>query len=421
MVYGSESSITFVHDIYKTLAITAMQTNIDMAEATGSFPGRDTRGSIEASQFIRTVTKELSSEYLERYIKYGRRNFAFLTTPPAGTKSIEAGCSSGIEPNPFLEYTRKRKINANEASQYDQVVVDSANDTFAKYTYTHPSFVQWKRLNIDKPDNHWHESLAHKIEPMNKIRIIAAAQKWVDHAISNTTNLPSDTTLETVQEIYYLAWRLGCKGVTIYREGSRDAIIEQEKASYIVPAKRPERLQARLTTSGNKIVIIGTYKNMPFEVFGGQDSDLVSFVKDRTSDAKWFIDRKACDEGHEYVLSCEYEDAQEGTVSSSFDGNLSKIFKQNESGITRLISMPIRAGLKPNIIIGQLSKFNDDRTNNNQLVSLIIRGLKEFVQDGDEVRTGKAYRDLNCQTPKDCKLVYKENCVTCLTCGMSKC
>jgi ribonucleoside-diphosphate reductase alpha chain len=287
--YDSEESEQLSEDIYRIFAKSVYTSSIELAEERGSFPVFEIKREIN-HPFIKQVLESLPNEIRIKYYETGRRNIACLTIPPSGSLSLVAGISSGIEPVFNLSYTRRRKVNKNH-SKIDYT--DQNGDNWEEYNVLHPNFKNWIEITSktsvsvnemsDEDVKAWgeespyNESTANEIDPIQKIKMIGKIQKWVDHSISQTTNLPEDITVEEISKMYIKAWRVGHKGFTVYREGSRSGVLVNKPKEDIVSIKynnapkRPKELPgeaAATMVKGEKFtVIVGLLNNMPYEVF----------------------------------------------------------------------------------------------------------------------------------------------------------
>jgi len=288
--YGSEESIATVEQLYKNLAVGSYTESIKMAKERGSFPICAPLKE-KSHPFLDRIFNELEPEVYNEYKIYGRRNIANTTTAPAGSVSCLTQTTSGIEPAFMLHYTRRRKINPQDGDiRID--FVDDLGDKWQEYSVYHHKFKDWINSSAD-PNidciadedlvqmSPYAGATANEIDWVNKVWIQAAAQKWVCHAISNTTNLPADADVETVKKVYEAGWEAGCKGVTIYREGSRSGVlvssensVDSNKIKERHAPKRPETLSCDIYQGNVKderwVVLIGLLDDRPYEVIGGK-------------------------------------------------------------------------------------------------------------------------------------------------------
>lgn len=406
ILYSSNSGITLAEEIYKQLAITAYQSSIDMAKDRGAFPIWHYTTEKE-NPFINRIYQELGLRYSTWYKGYGRRNIALLTIPPSGTISLLAKISSGIEPVYQLDYKRRRKVNSNHLNIS---FTDKNGDCWEEYVVYHPKLNDYLEINgitdtsgIKTP---WDGSTAYELNPLDRVKMQAAIQKWVDHSISSTINLPKEATEEQVSEIYMEAWKLGCKGITIYREGSRDGVLISntlsQKETKFVTNNAPKRLKdmpcdiyTPVIHLQQYIVAIGLLNNKPYEIFA------FKFNKNFNLD-KGYI--RKISRGRYDILNENKE-----TYSEDITSEMSQV----EENTTRLVSTSLRHGADIKFLVEQLSKA---RGNGFQDFSKVLaRVLKKYIQDNEKV-TGAT-----CDNCGSSNLIYVGGCNECKDCGSSKC
>ena len=284
--YGSKESIQTVEEIYKWLSLASYEESIQLAKERGSFPVFDAKKEVD-HPFLSRVISELTPEVQIDYKKYGRRNIANTTTAPAGSVSCLTQTTSGIEPAFMLYYKRRKKVQNGEAVMF----IDDLGDKWTEFNVYHHKFKEYmdckglsEEANLDMVvnDSPYSGATANEIDWRAKVELQSVAQKWICHAISNTTNLPSDIDVETVKDIYMLGWELGCKGVTVYRDGSRSGVLvsadekqeEVEKIKDRHAPKRPDELDCDIfhtSVKGQKwVVLVGMLEGKPYEVIGGE-------------------------------------------------------------------------------------------------------------------------------------------------------
>jgi len=428
--YGSRESIDTVERFYRALATGAYRSSCIMARDRGAFP-------------IHSHQKEQGHEFLERIWdtddeirrmseKYGRRNIALTTTAPAGSVSVLTQTTSGIEPAYLLKYTRRKKIN-QEADPHAQVdFVDDVGDSWQEYEVYHHGYKKW----LDKYSNtvakgieasgtsvdeegliamspYW-KSTSGDIDWIAKVRMQAAAQRWICHAISNTTNVPKDTDKATVAEIYMEGWRAGCKGVTVYRDGSRSGVLvesrENEGIRYHSSPKRPLTLPCDIhhaTIKGEKwTILVGLLDGQPYEIIGG----LAEFVEiPKKYNVGTIAKRPRKTRNSIYDLSFG-ENGNEVTIK-----DVVRVFDNpNHAGFTRIMSLALRHGAPRQYIVEQLQKDKD--ADLFSFARVTARVLKKYIKDGTV--PGKTTCE-NCSSEDT--LIYQEGCVTCTACGFGKC
>lgn len=400
--YGSRESIDAVSLMYENQARAAYKESVQLAKERGAFP-----------EFNRDL--EAGHPFLDRvgvyenpdYVKYGRRNISCLTTSPAGSVSCLAQTTSGIEPAIFLSYMRKRKVVAGDPSA---TYVDEHGDHWQKYQVYHLGHQEWQLANPDKPETespYW-GCTAEDINPMDKIKLQAAAQLWVDHAISNTINLPNTATKEDVANAYLFGWKAGCKGITVYRAGSRNSVISKtddtvKKTNTIVETnapKRPAELPCDIHRSRIKgdeyTILVGLLNGKPYEVFAGLTSNIELPKNEETGT----LTKKARSYDLTLKNGTEYKD-----VVSLFDN-------PNHGAFTRTLSTALRHGVPVRYLVEQLRK--DKHSDLYSFSTVMARVLaKHYIQDG--VEAGK------CPECGEKALKYIQGCPMCQECGYSKC
>lgn len=414
--YGSDDSVDFVEKMYKALAVASYESSVDMAAERGCFPVYSFRKE-EGHPFIDRVLDAAGPGLRDRYETHGRRNIANTTTAPCGSVSILTQTTSGIEPAYTLLYTRRKKINPNdEGAKVDHV--DDLGDKWTEFTVRHHGFERWQRVN-GKKDSDVEESpyfggTSNDVDWVQKVKMQGAAQRWICHAISNTTNLPADTTVETVKDVYMTGWKAGCKGVTVYRDGSRAGVLVQNKFKQHSAPKRPERLPCEVHRSRIKIgpdhqdwiFFVGMYEGKPFEIFGGttENIELPKKVEDG-----WVV-KRSFKTGGKYDFY--YGDADDPTKIK----NIVHQFDNPDRGwATRMVSLALRHGTPIHYVVEQLGRDKD--ADLFDFGKCIARVLKKYIADGTTPGVEKV-----CPSCGDGdNLRYETGCVTCHSCGHSKC
>jgi ribonucleoside-diphosphate reductase alpha chain len=415
--YGSDESIAFADEVYKTLKFGSYRSSVEMAKQLGPFPAwcwEDEKDCPFIKNFLEEsiLDGEISGEDLYNDIaEYGRRNIANLTTAPTGTISILASIkvkdliyfniSSGIEPVYFFEFTRRKKGNPGDAD-FRSDFVDQNGDHWMEFTVYHSPFKAW--MDVTGKDNNdpscpYLGATAPEINWVQRVKLQAAAQRHVDHSISSTVNLPSDVTEEEVEKIYHTAWLSGCKGITIYRDGCRTGVIikKEEKAPEAIvrtnSVKRPKTLECDIhSISVNKkkfTVIVGLLQGSPYEVFCIKD-----FIEKEKHGQLTKIGKS------KYLLS-----ANEHSVELS---NL--LDDDSQNALMRMISAALRHGADIHFVVEQLQKTHGDMTS---MTKSIARALKKYINDG--------IKSKECCPECSSNLIYQEGCLKCDSCGYSKC
>ena len=441
LTYGTEEATKFSVEVHKTLALAAYRSSVMLASERGAFPVFDYKR--EANNPFMNRLKEADPELYDWMVKYGRRNIACLTIAPTGTTSILTQTTSGIEPVFLPVYKRRRKVNAND-KEVRVDFVDESGDAFEEYVVYHPKFITWMNINgIEVKDNYTQEQIdeivakspyykatSNDVDWLNKVKMQGAVQKWVDHSISVTINLPNDVSEEMVNKLYVEAWKSGCKGCTVYRDGSRSGVLislknEKKKTTEnaesspadengFVTHKRPIELDADVVRFQNNkekwIAFIGLIDGKPYEIFTGiADDDEGIFCPKSVSKGKII---KVIDENGQKRYDFQFVNKR--GFKTTIEG-LSEKFNPEFWNYAKLISgvlryrMPIAQVLK---LVGSLEL--DNQSINTWKVG-VERALKKYLPNGEKASG---------QTCPNCgqeSLVYQEGCLICTNCGTSRC
>lgn len=412
--YGKPEAIEVVRLIYKTLALGSYEGSIELAKERGAFPIYSYEKEKD-HPFITKIIGELPRKYQLMYRKFGRRNIANTTTAPAGSVSIVAQTSSGIEPVYLVEYDRWKKINPGDPdTRVDRV--DEKGDAWQKFHVYHHGFKKWMDVTGKKKfeDSPYAGATSNEIDWVNKVRCQAAAQEWICHSISNTTNVPADTSVEVVKAIYMEGWKSGCKGITIYRDGCRDGVLTSDKSSRngkFEPRnaiKRPDELDCevhRVKIKGEDwTIFVGLLNDHPYEVMGGL-SKYVSLPK-KVKTGKIVKIKRGTASLYNFAS---------GTGEDIIEvKDLTNIFENPTYGsFTRTLSLALRHGASAQFVVEQLQK-GDKESDMFTFSKAISRVLKTKIVDGTKANS-------ICVECKSTALEYREGCVTCMSCGHSKC
>lgn len=407
--YGKES-LSIVEKIYKTMKLSAYRSSVEMSKELGPFTGYDSETEKDCP-FIKRIADEDRALY-EDMVKNGRRNVSLTTTAPTGSVSILTQTSSGIEPVFLLSYNRRKKVNASE-KDVKVDFVDKNGDCWQEFPVYHYRVNDWMEASgkTDVNKSPWAGCTAGEINWKERVLLQATAQRHVCHSISSTINLPSDTSVDEVENIYMEAFDSGCKGITIYRDGCRTGVLvksDANKPSLGVPQtvapKRPKTLPCEVfhvTKGGNRYyVCVGIFNNEPYEVFcylnddGEGDVIVPKSIKhgELIKESRGRYKLKNSDRGYSCVLNSDKAD-------------------DSVEALTRMISTALRHGSNISFIVHQLEKTKGDLTS---FAKVLARTLKKYIKDGEEVH-GE-----NCS---ECggKLVRQNGCITCQSCGWSKC
>ncbi len=433
--YGSDEAIDFSVKVHQTLATTAYASSVTMAQERGAFPIYDTEREMN-NPFIKRLA-EIDPVLYENMSKYGRRNVALLTIAPTGTVSICTQTTSGIEPVFMVSYKRRKKVNPNDKDNSSRKIVqDSNGDYFEEFNVFHPKFVEWLKvsnydvdevMNMNDTDlqaiidkSPYNKATSQDIDWVSKVRMQGAIQKWVDHSISVTVNIPKETTKEMVSTIYQTAWESGCKGCTIYRDGSRDGVLisnnsDSKKAAEgsfreTTAPKRPKRLDAEIVRFQNDkeswIAVVGIYQGHPYEIFTGKAE---SFSLPSWVEKGWVIRVKDDNKKARYDFQFLDKDGYRVTIEG-----LSRLFNKEFWNYAKLISGILRHGMPLPNVVELVSKLNFDVDSITTWKNGVARALKRYISDGTE--TGEVCPECGG------KIIYTGGCKECSNkCGWSKC
>ena len=429
--YGSEDAITFSTEVHKLLAIEVYRASVDLAEERGSFGIFDAERE-KNNPFIKRIKKHAPGVY-DKMLKVGRRNIAMLTIAPTGSISICTQTTSGIEPVFMVSYKRRRKVNPNDKNVVVSFV-DEVGDSWEEYNVFHPKFITWLKVNgydadevKGKKDDElnaiiekspYFNATSNDINWVSKVKMQGDIQKWVDHSISVTVNIPESVTEDLVSDIYLTAWESGCKGMTIYRDGSRSGVLvkddeKQEKTDFpesVAPA-RPNTIDADIIRFQNNyekwIAVIGKINGKPYEVFTGKAED---FYLPPYVESGWVSKIKTKGERTRYDF--EFEDKQGYKISIPA---LSRSFEQEFWNYAKLISGVLRHGMPITYVIELISNLTVAEDNINTWKNGVVRALKRFVPDGTDAA------EKICASCKEEAVVYEDGCLICKSCGESKC
>ena len=436
--YGTEEATEFAEQVQKTIALEAYRSSVNMAKERGAFEIYDAEREKE-NPFINRLRKADPQMY-EEMKKYGRRNIACLTIAPTGTTSLMTQTTSGIEPVFMPVYKRRRKVNPNDTNVHVDFV-DETGDAFEEYTVFHHKFLTWMEVNGYDPDKRYtqeeidelvakspyYKATSNDVDWLMKVKMQGRIQKWVDHSISVTINLPNNVDEDLVNRLYVEAWRSGCKGCTVYRDGSRAGVLlstkkkddkkegpcECVKTREVVEV-RPRVLEADVVRFQNNkekwVAFVGLLDGRPYEIFTGLQDDEEGIVLPK-SVTKGRIIKNFDEEGNKrYDFQFENKRGYKMTVEG-----LSGKFDKEYWNYAKLISGVLRWQMPIEQVIKLVSSLQLDSENINTWKNGVERALKKYVQDGTEA---KGVKCPNCGHET---LVYQEGCLICKTCGASRC
>ena len=445
--YGTPEATEFSVSVHRALALAAYGSSVQMAKERGAFEIYDAKRE-ENNPYINRI-READPKLYDEMVKYGRRNIACLTIAPTGTTSLLTQTTSGIEPVFMPVYKRRRKVNPSDKDVHVDLV-DENGDSFEEFIVYHHKLVTWmnvnnipvrrdytqEELNAIVEKSPYYKATANDVDWVNKVRMQGEVQKWVDHSISVTINLPNDISEEMVNKLYVEAWRSGCKGCTVYRDGSRTGVLvalsdndkkkekekeaaanEEQAARYIAQEehilKRPVELEADVVRFQNKkekwIAFIGLIDGRPYEIFTGiADDDEGIFCPKSVTKGKII---KAV--GEDGVKRYDFQFINKRGFKTTIEG-LSEKFNPEFWNYAKLISGVLRYGMPIPQVLKLVSSLELDSQSINTWKMGVERALKRYIHNGEAA----AERCPNCGQDT---LVYQEGCLICTNCGTSRC
>lgn len=434
--YGSDKSIDFSANLHKTLATEAYRSSVTMAKERGAFPIYESEREADNPFILRL--KENDPKLYKEMVKHGRRNIALLTIAPTGTTSLMTQTTSGLEPVFMPAYKRRRKVNPNDKNARVDFI-DEVGDSWEEYAVFHHHFATWletKGFDIEQvktmsqeelqeliEKSPYYKATANDVDWVQKVKLQGAVQKWVDHSISVTVNVPNDVSEDMVAQIYEAGWESGCKGITVYRDGSRSGVLisdsdkkQEGKSNEFLetnPPKRPDSLDAEVVRFKNNkeswIAVVGILNDRPYEIFTGKAEDsfylpdyvekgmVIKNVNKTTGDSRYdfrYIDK----DGYEITI-----------------GGLSRAFDSEYWNYAKLISGVLRHGMPLTYVVDMVNGLHLNDESLNTWKNGVVRALKKFISDGTSPV------DNLCPECGDAALIYEEGCLNCKSCGHSKC
>jgi ribonucleoside-diphosphate reductase alpha chain len=424
--YGSENAIDFSTEVHKTVALEAYRSSVNLARERGSFPIFDINREKD-NPFINRLKDEDEGLY-EDMAKYGRRNISLLTIAPTGTTSLMTQTTSGIEPVFMPVYKRRRKVNPSDGTAAKIDFVDEVGDSWEEFNVFHHKFETWlaangydieevKRMDDKKIDaivrkSPYYRATSNDVDWISKVKMQGAIQQWVDHSISVTINLPKDVSEDLVSELYVTAWNSGCKGCTVYRDGSRSGVLIREED--LNKHRRPRSLEAEILRFNNNeekwIAFVGLKDGKPYEIFTGiEDEEMFPLPKKIT---KGYIIKNRDEEGNKrYDFQYTDKYGYKNTL-----GGLSHIFNPEFWNYAKLISSVLRHGMPIPDVVNLVSSLRLDSESINTWKAGVERALKKYIPDGTRAKTKQ-----KCQDCGSSSLIYQEGCLICTNCGSSRC
>ena len=429
--YGSDKAIAFSVEVQKTLAVNAYRSSVIMAKERGAFPIYDSNREVNNPMIDRI--READPQLYNEMVKVGRRNISMLTIAPTGTTSLMTQTTSGIEPVFLPFYVRRRKVNPNDKN-VKVTVKDEVGDSFEEFYVFHHKFLTWcevqgydtakvKEMTVEQINelvakSPYNKATSADIDWVAKVKMQGSIQKWVDHSISVTVNLPNSVSEQLVAEVYKTAWEVGCKGVTVYREGSRTGVLvaaKDEKKPTLGPKKRPKSLEADVIRFLNGrehwIALIGKTNGVPYEIFTGLvDEDSRSIPKG--VDKGFIVKEKDVNTGvsrYDFHFIDKYG-------YTNIIGGISHMFNKEYWNYAKLISGVLRHGMPIVDVLNLINGLQLDSEAINTWKNGVERSLKRYIPDGTKDDTGK-----KCPKCQSDDLIYQEGCLVCKNCGYSKC
>ena len=434
--YGSNKALDFATKVHQTLAVEAYRESVNMARVRGPFTVFNAEK--EKNNPMINRLKDADASLYEEMVKYGRRNIAMLTIAPTGTTSLMSQTTSGIEPVFRPVYKRRRKINP---SAHDNKVISTFTDeqgqVFEEYNVYHHKFVDWLRINgydisrlntiSDEELDKWvaaspyHKATANDIDWVAKVKMQGAIQKWVDHSISVTVNLPNNISEEIVADVYRTAWESGCKGITVYRDGCRAGVLVDKKSKKAEPKKceeatgenrRPKSIPADVIRFKNGsemwIAFVGKLDGHPYEIFTGKIEDDAMYIPPKITHGNII---KVREEDGTKRYDFQYTDRYGYTNTI---GGISRLFDESFWNYAKLISGVLRYHMPIEKVVALIDGLHLDDENINTWKNGVKRALKQYIEDGTRSK-GK------CPQCGQEQMAYQNGCLTCLSCGYSKC
>lgn len=440
--YGTEEATAFSVEVHKTLTLAAYRSSVEMAKERGAFKIYDA-GREAANPFVNRI-KDADPQLYADMVKYGRRNIACLTIAPTGTTSLMTQTTSGIEPVFMPVYKRRRKVNPNDTNVHVDYV-DESGDSFEEYIVYHNKFIEWMKINgIDTDKRYsqeeidaliarspYYKATANDVDWLMKVRMQGAIQKWVDHSISVTINLPNNVDEALVNRLYVEAWKSGCKGCTVYRDGSRSGVMvsvdkkkkggDKNQGASLPPCSHPEVTEVRPQTlecdvvrfQNNKekwVAFVGLLDGYPYEIFTGLQDDEEGIVLPKTITKGKIIKQTNEDGSHRYDFQFENKRGYKTTVEG-----LSEKFNPEYWNYAKLISGVLRYRMPIAHVIKLVGSLQLKSESINTWKIGVERALKKYIVDGTEAK-GQICPNCGQET-----LVYQEGCLICKNCGTSRC
>jgi ribonucleoside-diphosphate reductase alpha chain len=428
--YGTGEATDFSLEVHKIVALEAYRSSVYLARDRGAFKIYD--ANREKNNPLVNRIREADPGLYEEMTKYGRRNIALLTIAPTGTTSLMTQTTSGIEPVFMPVYKRRRKVNPNDKDVRVDFI-DELGDHWEEYIVFHHKFKTWmeangidssKKFSPEEIDNivkksPYYMATSNDVDWVAKVHMQGKIQKWVDHSISVTINLPASASEDLVGKLYFEAWKSGCKGVTVYRDGSRSGVLisdkkEEKKKTLPFPTKRPELLEADVVRFQNNrekwIAFIGIIDGMPYEIFTGLSDDEDGILLPRSVTKGYIIKNWEDEENSRYDFQYENKRGYKTTIEG-----LSYKFNPVFWNYAKLISGVLRYGMPIHKVVDLVTSLQLDNDTINSWKAGVARALKKYIPNGTLAE------DAHCGECGSNEVIYQEGCLTCVSCGSSKC
>ena len=430
LTYGSENATDFSEEIHKTIAIEAYRSSVDLAKERGAFEIYEAEKE-KNNPLINRIKNEDGKLYNDM-VQYGRRNISLLTIAPTGTTSLMTQTTSGIEPVFMPVYKRRRKVNPSD-TQSNVTYVDDVGDSWEEYNVFHHKFIDWLKIKGYNPEevkqydddqinelvekSPYYKATSNDVDWVSKVKMQGRVQKWVDHSISVTINLPEKTPEDMVGKLYITGWESGCKGITVYREGSRSGVLiannknnKQEPQSI----KRPKILDAEIIRFKNEdedwIAFVGLKDERPYEIFTGlADEEVLPIPKSVTKGRIIKVKNESGKSRYDFQYTDKF--GYENTL-----GGISHMFNKEFWNYAKLISGVLRHGMPLPDVVNLVSSLSLNTETINTWKKGVERALKRYIPDGTKARKGT-----KCENCGSENLIYQEGCLSCQNCGFSKC
>jgi len=430
LTYGSENGIDFSEEVHKTITLEAYRSSVELAKDRGAFEIYDAEKEKHNPLINRIRTED--EQLYQDMTRYGRRNISLLTIAPTGTTSLMTQTTSGIEPVFMPVYKRRRKVNPSDTDS-NVTYVDEVGDSWEEYNVFHHKFMDWLKIHNYDPDEvrgydddqideiikqtPYYKATSNDVDWVSKVKMQGRIQKWVDHSISVTINLPEKTPEDMVGKLYITGWQSGCKGMTVYREGSRSGVLisnKSDKNKNTGNIKRPRELDAEIIRFKNEeedwIAFVGIKDDRPYEIFTGlADEEVLPIPKSVTRGKIIKVKKESGKSRYDFQYTDKF--GYENTL-----GGISHMFNTEFWNYAKLISGVLRHGMPLPDVVNLVSSLSLNTETINTWKKGVERALKRYIPDGTKARKGTKCDSCGAET-----LVYQEGCLICQSCGYSKC